>query len=136
MITVSAWDTPTNQVYANTNTDIRSITSRVSNGNQGIGGQGCHAGYGSNAFNCGQIDMVDTDHLVTEPDGTVRWQNHNWRLNVPASGGDSGGPVMYVNAAMGLAEAGTTTTWYSTIDWASSALGYRPCITATTNPCQ
>ncbi len=135
VLSIPAWDTPTNAVLANSTADIRSIASSKTNAQQGVGSQGCHRGHGIQAFNCGQVDMANADHQVTEPDGTVRWQNHNWRLNTVAASGDSGGPVMYLNAAMGVTEAGSSYTWYSTIDWSVSALGYRPCITATANPC-
>ena len=62
--------------------------------------------------------------------------NNQWRIDITALSGDSGGPVLAGSNAMGILSSGATNqTWYSTIDLMNNALGYRPCISATANPC-
>ena len=135
VINISTWDTPTNLVYASANTDIRNIQFRRTNAQQGMGTLVCRGGFGSNNYVCGQVDMVDQSVLVDNLQGGAWWQTHQWRMTASLNNGDSGGPVMYGTAAFGLATAGTTRTWYTTLDYAAAAVGYRPCITAYNNPC-
>jgi hypothetical protein len=136
VIEISVWATPTNEVFAVSSTDIRHITSRVGNGAQVQGAAACRAGEKSNNYKCGFILAADQDIVLFDPEsGQNVHYNHTWQMNQPAQRGDSGGPIMYNSAAMGLLVGGSSSTYYSTLDWISSSVGYRPCITANANPC-
>jgi hypothetical protein len=133
IIEMNVWDTPTNLVMAGGVNDQRGITSIRHNSEQVLGAGACRAGQKSDNYVCGQIDRVDARIQTIGRDGIARWQPHSWHLNVSSQEGDSGGPIMYGTAAMGLVMSGTTS--YSTLDWAAADLGYKPCITEYFNPC-
>jgi hypothetical protein len=139
VIDIVVWDTPTDKVFANNNTDVRLINDRRSNAQQAVGAPACRGGFISNNFNCGQVNLADMSHTVDNLQGGTYVQTHQWRLNITSTEGDSGGPIMYGTAAMGLHNSTTSSSpiysWYTTIDYAIAAMGYGPCLSAFVNPC-
>ena len=135
VISMKTFETPTNRVFASGSGDIRGIIGRRSNATQTLGAGACRGGESSNNYLCGTIDRVDQDVQLYGPDGALLWHNHRWRVNVTSQGGDSGGPVMWNFDSFGVVTGGQSATWYSTLDWINSSVGYQPCITASSNPC-
>jgi hypothetical protein len=85
---------------------------------------------------CGTITGVDlTVTLHDNVNGLNYIYNHTWKASTASQVGDSGGPMLNGIYAMGIVVGGSTSTYYSTLDWINSSVGYRPCTTAVTNPC-
>jgi hypothetical protein len=137
VIEYNNWDTPTNDVYGTSKTDIKPITIRRSNANQDLGNAVCRSGAASNNYSCGTISGVDVDVLVADPtDGIARWANHQWQMSKGLVQGDSGAPVMYSSIAFGVAASGNSShTNYGTLDFINGSVGYLACISAVSNPC-
>jgi hypothetical protein len=136
VIEVNSWDTPTNVVYGASANDLHSIGARRSNSSQPTGVAVCRSGGKSNNMPCGTITGVDlTVTLHDNVNGLNYIYNHTWKASTASQVGDSGGPMLNGIYAMGIVVGGSTSTYYSTLDWINSSVGYRPCTTAVTNPC-
>ena len=129
----SAW-TPANQFYANSISDIRSVTSTMHDSSQVINALVCKSSSLSGTT-CGGIIQVDKTIQVSGGIQTGLTLNHQWEMTTAVVKGDSGGPVYSLSSAAGVIVAGQNgSTWYSTMDHVASQIAYRPCY-ASTYPC-
>lgn len=114
-----------NEVYGDSDTDIRSVTGWAPNASQTLGAEVCRSG-GTSGWQCGTIVKLDTD-------ATINGQliHHTWWTDFPSEAGDSGSPVLDGDGrAAGIVIATTETqTLYSTIDGMATELSALPCIT-------
>ena len=114
-----------NQVYANSPTDIRSITGHLLISQQPVGATICRSG-ASSGYRCGQVAQTNVDTWVGP-----YLVHHMWVTDYPSSGGDSGGSMINGFNAAGIFSALTSTnSYYSTIDWIVTEHNVRPCYSA------
>lgn len=135
VIKMSAIDFPTNAVFASGTSDIRSIIQSRDNGYQVVGRSVCRSVATSDNYLCGTITARDFPALIGGYQYTHQWEMS--RACMPLAG-DSGGAVMIGQDAFGVVEwceANGSGTGYATIDNIVITLGYRPCYSASFNPC-
>ncbi len=112
-----------NLFYASSNTDVRSVTSWLTNINQNVGDQVCRSG-ATTGYRCGYVIHENVDRDV---DGFTI--HHQWEVAFDASPGDSGASMFFGNQAWGThsdsaldSGPGPYYAWYSPMEWLFSAL--------------
>jgi len=104
--------------------DLRNLTSRVSLGNQHVGDVACRSGRTSGRT-CGTIAVVNVDRQSCVGT-TCKTIHHMVEVSFDSTGGDSGGPMYYGSAGLGLHIHSDPDSqpnahgWYSPLDWAIS----------------
>ena len=114
-----------NAVYGSSKTDIRSVMAWASDASQTVGSEVCRSG-ATSGWRCGSIVAADVDATLG---GTPI--HHTWWTDFPSAAGDSGSPILDLDGrAAGIVIATTPTqSVYSTVDWISTELHARPCLT-------
>ena len=114
-----------NRAYATSATDIRSMTSALSNASQPVGGLICRSG-ATSGYDCGYVTSTNRDvylgpYLV----------HHMWETGYSSAGGDSGAPMMVDYSWAGIFSCyNTQNSYYTTTDWVASTILATPCMTA------
>lgn len=112
-----------NQVYASSNTDIRSMTGKLSNSSQPVGGLICLSG-ASTGWTCKTVLQTNMDVYV----GSYLI-HHLWETGRSGGSGDSGGATLLNDNWAGEYSADNPSySWYTTVYWVASALSVYPCV--------
>ena len=114
-----------NEAYATSNTDIRSMTSTLSNSAQPTGSTICRSGLNSGYY-CAVVSSINRDVW----DGPYLI-HHMWETDYTSQGGDSGGTMMVNWSWAGILDAyNSSHSYYTTSDWVQSTILGSPCTSA------
>lgn len=119
---------PENLVYYSSTDPSRSITADRTYAHQIVGDYVCASGY-TDGNRCGYITNSDFYYgIIFRGSAVYMWGKLAGFRSDP---GDSGGPVLINNTALGITSArdGNTATAYSTVDNGMTALAIRLCLT-------
>ncbi len=126
---------PANYMFGQSTGDLRHMTSTMAESSQTQNTTICRAGQ-STGYDCGVITALNRDVLTTDN----YHLHHQWQMDTAVDHGDSGGPVFWNFAAVGIISSsvvndkGHAFMFYGTMPEIRDAYGWRPCYVQT-SPC-